>query len=439
MWLRERELNQVLSVLRADRLPRQSTILLVGAPGTGKTALLEETQKAAIGMGFHVSSLAASPEPATPPRQRVPGTELQPTDGGRAAAAGQPMLATVDDAHLVEPSRLAAAMRDTLQSPHTRVVWALALTPGAGVTGADIVRPDLGDAVTTVYLEALSDDAVREFVAEFARGVPSAELLAFVGQAAGNPMMVNQMVSGLLTEGRLRSVDGRISLSGGQIPRRVEELVQKRLRPLSVECRQLLQVASSLGQAVQPVGLQTSSQQPPAETSSLLEEATAAGILVHRSGEFAFSSPLIWRVVRQTVPAAMRSTLEMHTASVAIEERAEGPEPPASWRSASASPMWRVRERPYSSSTEPPRVGVRVLEKIPTQRPRRSVWDNFSATELAIARLVSDGLTNRQIAKRIYLSPHTVNYHLRRIFRKLDIASRVELATLANAYLMPNQ
>lgn len=434
MWLRERELSQVLSVLRADHLPRQSTIHLVGARGTGKTALMKETQKAAIGMGFHVSSLATSRESATWPRQRVRGTEFQPADGGRTTTTGQPILAIVDDAHLVEPSKLEAAMRDTLQTPHTRVVWALAIPAGLGVTSTDMVGPDLGDPVTTVYLDALCDDAVREFVTEFVRGEPSAELLAFVGQAGGNPMMVNQLVSGLLTEGRLRSVDGRISLSGGQIPRRVEQLVQKWLHPLSVGCRHLLQVASSLGRTVQPVGFPTSTQQPPAETSALLEEATAAGILVHRSGEFAFSSALIRRVVRQTVPAAIRSTLEMHTASVAVDPRAEVPEPPASRAKASMSPMRRVR-----GHSSPPLVGGRMLQKIPTQWSPRSVWDDFSDTELAIARLVSDGLTNRQIANRIYLSPHTVNYHLRRIFRKLDIASRVELATLANDYLLPSQ
>ena len=50
--------------------------------------------------------------------------------------------------------------------------------------------------------------------------------------------------------------------------------------------------------------------------------------------------------------------------------------------------------------------------------------------ERTIAHLVNQSMTNRQIAKRVVLSPHTVNYHLRQIFRKLDINSRVELARL---------
>lgn len=57
-------------------------------------------------------------------------------------------------------------------------------------------------------------------------------------------------------------------------------------------------------------------------------------------------------------------------------------------------------------------------------------WDRLSSTQRTIARLVNQALTNRQIARRLYLSPHTVNYHLREIFRKLGINSRVELARM---------
>lgn len=60
--------------------------------------------------------------------------------------------------------------------------------------------------------------------------------------------------------------------------------------------------------------------------------------------------------------------------------------------------------------------------------PATTGWEALSETERSIALLVSDGLTNRQVARRVSLSPHTVNYHLRAIFRKLDISSRVEVA-----------
>ena len=45
--------------------------------------------------------------------------------------------------------------------------------------------------------------------------------------------------------------------------------------------------------------------------------------------------------------------------------------------------------------------------------------------------LVALGLSNAQAASQLYLSRHTVDFHLRQIFRKLNIGSRVELARLS--------
>ncbi|MET9915285.1 LuxR C-terminal-related transcriptional regulator, partial [Streptomyces sp. NPDC006476] len=52
---------------------------------------------------------------------------------------------------------------------------------------------------------------------------------------------------------------------------------------------------------------------------------------------------------------------------------------------------------------------------------------NLTKTETAVAELVAQGLTNKQVASQLFLSRHTVAFHLRKIFRKLDVASRMEL------------
>jgi DNA-binding CsgD family transcriptional regulator len=54
----------------------------------------------------------------------------------------------------------------------------------------------------------------------------------------------------------------------------------------------------------------------------------------------------------------------------------------------------------------------------------------LSRAELAVARLVATGLTNKEVASELYVSVKTVEYHLRNCFIKLDIASRRELADL---------
>jgi DNA-binding CsgD family transcriptional regulator/tetratricopeptide (TPR) repeat protein len=56
--------------------------------------------------------------------------------------------------------------------------------------------------------------------------------------------------------------------------------------------------------------------------------------------------------------------------------------------------------------------------------------DRLSPQESQIAQLAADGLSNREIGERLFLSPRTVGSHLYRIFPKLGITSRVELARL---------
>jgi DNA-binding CsgD family transcriptional regulator len=58
-------------------------------------------------------------------------------------------------------------------------------------------------------------------------------------------------------------------------------------------------------------------------------------------------------------------------------------------------------------------------------------WAAMTASELVVARLVARGLSNRAVAEQLFLSPHTVNTHLRHVFAKLGVNSRVELARLA--------
>jgi DNA-binding NarL/FixJ family response regulator len=51
--------------------------------------------------------------------------------------------------------------------------------------------------------------------------------------------------------------------------------------------------------------------------------------------------------------------------------------------------------------------------------------------ERSVIDLVAQGFTNRQVGQRLFVSSHTVDYHLRAIFRKLDVRTRVELTRVA--------
>ena len=60
-----------------------------------------------------------------------------------------------------------------------------------------------------------------------------------------------------------------------------------------------------------------------------------------------------------------------------------------------------------------------------------SRWERLTEREKAVARLAAEAMTNQQIARRLGITTHTVNFHLRQVFAKLEICSRVSLARLA--------
>ncbi|MFG1911450.1 AAA family ATPase [Kribbella sp. NPDC048928] len=80
--------------------------------------------------------------------------------------------------------------------------------------------------------------------------------------------------------------------------------------------------------------------------------------------------------------------------------------------------------------------GVRPAVRGPRSAPQ---WPELTESEFAVVGLVARGATNREVAEQLFLSPYTVNSHLRHVFGKLGIRSRVELARIATERGTPAQ
>jgi DNA-binding CsgD family transcriptional regulator len=106
---------------------------------------------------------------------------------------------------------------------------------------------------------------------------------------------------------------------------------------------------------------------------------------------------------------------------------------------------WLRRQRRGADSRAPLREAARVFDALGLrrladrtrrelrasgERARRRVpeaWTELSPQELQIAQLAAEGLSNREIGERLYLSHRTVSTHLYRLFPKLGITSRTQL------------
>jgi len=78
------------------------------------------------------------------------------------------------------------------------------------------------------------------------------------------------------------------------------------------------------------------------------------------------------------------------------------------------------------------KLGVRRRHWTQAAHRPATGWESLTETERAASELVAQGLNNRQIANRMYVSANTVAFYLRQIFRKLNIGSRVQLARIVD-------
>jgi DNA-binding CsgD family transcriptional regulator/tetratricopeptide (TPR) repeat protein len=73
------------------------------------------------------------------------------------------------------------------------------------------------------------------------------------------------------------------------------------------------------------------------------------------------------------------------------------------------------------------RLGIKQGARGPRRRAQTGPA-SLTASERAVSELVAEGLTNREVGRRLHISPHTVNTHLRHVFQKLSVSTRAELA-----------
>jgi DNA-binding CsgD family transcriptional regulator len=99
----------------------------------------------------------------------------------------------------------------------------------------------------------------------------------------------------------------------------------------------------------------------------------------------------------------------------------------------------------YVHPTEsPPAAGVTGATRYPmvkvgtdSDKGTDQGWASLTDAELRVVSCLARGMTNRSIAEELYLSRHTVDAHLKHVYRKLDIHTRVELTVLAVQHRVP--
>jgi DNA-binding NarL/FixJ family response regulator len=372
----------------------QGAVLLVeGAQGTGKSRLLTATEETAARRGF-VCARIRTDQPADLDEVAAQFTQ---------AAARRPTLITVEDRQ--------AADRSTVAALRALPAWLVGLPVG----WAMVRRQDRAGPVTDwlfdewialgairIRLGPLPPPAVTEIVTEALDARPDDALLSLADGTGGNPGLLVALLDGLREEKAVAISNGSARLLSARPLRPVEETIDSWLRALSPSARNLLEVSALMEGPFTADQVALLMGYAPAELEAALDEAVSVGLLkVVGDRTMVFHHALVQESVARRVPEAVRATLRRQTA--------------------------RAGSRPAQPPPQPSRVAAGA--RVASERAEDS-WDRLTGPERTVAELVAQGLSNRQAAERIFLSPHTVSFHLRKVYRKLGISSRVELTRI---------
>ncbi|MFI5839067.1 LuxR C-terminal-related transcriptional regulator [Catenuloplanes sp. NPDC051500] len=412
---REREYRAISGMLRRGG-EGPALVVVESPPGGGRTRLLEEVAAGARATGRTVLSLPAGPVAAAGLSRLLASAAARPAGDGPA-----PLL--IDDPIWTDPA-VAAAL--AIASRTARVLPILARRTGTRLPGLDPL--DLG-RVRHIALGPLDPATTGAVLAALFGAEPDPSLRDLAAVAGGLPGALIELARGLRDEHLAEVADGRATLRGQRLPAAVRDRIRDRIALLSPGARHLVQVATTLDEEFHLAGPAELLGGPAAALLPAVDEALTAGLLATRGDLLAFPHALVRREVARTIPQPVRVAL--HDGHACADRGVPGGfrvhRPGGGLRTALAD-LHRDTVRPGHVRPAPGRT--RAAVGTAPARPAGTPWSRLNDREREVAVRVAAGLTNQAIATAIGLSPHTVNYHLRQIFRKLGIASRVELATL---------
>jgi len=331
---RDRELQAVLGLVRGAAKGRGGVLLIEGERGAGKSLLLSRATSAAAAADMSVAAAAADELSRSMPLAPVltalgESPAALADEAGRPGQAGSPMwlieaarthlekraavgplLVSLDDLHWADSATLHALRTLPSQLGSYPLAWILARHAPARGDDAGLLFDLLeSEGAGRISLPPLADAAVAELVTDAVGAAPDPGLLALAAGAAGNPLLVAELVAGLLEEDAIVVTAGLARLRSARVPRRIEAAARGTLARLSVVTRQFLQTAATVGRSFRLEDTAEMLGTSPAALLPTVDEALGAGVLVTTSDALAFRHELVWQAVSQTLPPPVAQAL----------------------------------------------------------------------------------------------------------------------------------
>jgi DNA-binding CsgD family transcriptional regulator len=347
---RDAPLGTLTGQLDALAAGRGGVILVAGLPGMGKTALLAVAAELARDRGIRVLHGSADPAalaiplrpllealvPANDPLvdaevardlSRCPDQRfwlLREVQESLERAAGRsPVLICIDDVQWADPATLSALSTLPVDLASHCIAWLLAIRCGElpATTRTALDRLEGIDPVR-VTLGPLGPEAVADIADDLLGATPDAALRQALDGVGGHPLLVTELLRGLLEENLVKVADGTAQLIEGQLPGRFMDSADRYLTRLSGGARDALRMASLLGRRFSADELAALLGVEPPAIFAALREALASGLVVDDGDRLAFGHDLVREAIDASLPRAVRRSLRRRALDVMLRHGA---------------------------------------------------------------------------------------------------------------------
>jgi DNA-binding CsgD family transcriptional regulator len=347
--LRGRDQEVAMLSRRLDALSRGrgGVVLIRGAAGLGKSALLAEAESEGRARGvrvFHGASVVAGQSmPLAPLLDALVNTDDPPVDAGvlrelsgsadqrywllreleerleRASLAGSVMIA-LDDIQWADAATLMAITILPRRLVSHPILWLFVVRSGELAAPVHLavarIRAEDADILT---LGRLDQTAVDDVTRDVLGGEPDDRLRGVINRVGGQPLWLVELLRGLRDE-ELVDVDGGVArLLADGIPRRLLESVSDQLARLSPSARSSLQMASVLGRSFSLDELASLTDGPSSQLIESVREAVAAGLIGDDGDRLRFRHDLIREAIEATLPSAVKWSLKRRALDVVLQ------------------------------------------------------------------------------------------------------------------------
>jgi DNA-binding CsgD family transcriptional regulator len=334
---RDHEVETLTQAIKALAGGTGGCVVLTGVAGIGKTRLVERSRSLAEERDLLVAYGRATELDRVAPfstlvaaLRPVLGPAWAPVSEGNqywqidlvaerleAAAQERPTVIIVDDAQWTDELSALALRVLVPRLSSLPILWLLARRPVPAESPAQsAVNWLTGDGAREITLTPLSDDAVAELCRHLLGAPGDASVLATAARSGGNPFLLEQLLSALEATNQIVIQDGLATVVGGQLPSGFLAAVDQRLRSLSPEARQLLQIGAVLGG---PFSLHTAAalmRRPVSDLMAIADEAVAGGTLIDSGSRLDFQHDLLREAVYNNMTSAVRSMLHREATTV---------------------------------------------------------------------------------------------------------------------------